>query len=100
VRGKNHRQAKLGISRVPRILKHALEQGKEVVSFIPAGYPHWSTNVGNTMAKLIFVFPTGFKTAELGQTAAQIAPNVLNETLQVSIPDAIRNERRAIVPWN
>jgi oxalate decarboxylase/phosphoglucose isomerase-like protein (cupin superfamily) len=63
------------IDRKGQLHEEVLEPG--MISFLPAGSPHWSEAIGNEPVSFLFIFPAGYQTFELGDSMVGLNPQVM-----------------------
>lgn len=67
-----------------------------MISFLPAGWPHWSESMGNEAASFLFIFPAGYKTFELGDSIVNLNPKVMQAITGTKLSNIAQN-RDALV---
>ncbi|MFB2895413.1 cupin domain-containing protein [Aerosakkonemataceae cyanobacterium BLCC-F50] len=74
--------------------EEVLEPG--MISFLPAGWPHWSEAIGNDTVSFLFIFPAGYQTFELGDSVVSLNPKVMQSITGSKLPKIAQN-RDALV---
>lgn len=77
-----------------QVHEEVLEPG--MISFLPAGWPHWSEAMGNETVSFLFIFPAGYQTFELGDSVVSLNPNVMQSIIGTKLPKIAQN-RDALV---
>ncbi|MEG3858569.1 cupin domain-containing protein [Microcoleus sp. herbarium12] len=82
------------IDRKGQLHEEVLEPG--MISFLPAGSPHWSEAIGNEPVSFLFIFPAGYQTFELGDSMVGLNPQVMQSIIGSKLPKIAQN-REALV---
>lgn len=77
-----------------QVHEEVLEPG--MISFLPAGWPHWSEAMGNETVSFLFIFPAGYQTFELGDSVVSLNPKVMQSIIGTKLPKIAQN-RDALV---
>lgn len=80
-----------------QVHEEVLEPG--TISFLPAGWPHWSEAMGNETVNFLFFFPAGYKTFELGDSIVSLNPQIMQSIVGTKLSDIAR-DRDALVMMN
>lgn len=77
-----------------QVREEVLEPG--MISFLPAGWPHWSEAMGNETVSFLFIFPAGYQTFELGDSVVSLNPKVMQSIIGTKLTNMVQN-RDALV---
>lgn len=77
-----------------QVHEEVLEPG--MISFLPAGWPHWSEAMENETVSFLFIFPAGYQTFELGDSFVSLNPKVMQSIVGTKLPNITQN-RDALV---
>lgn len=77
-----------------QVHEEVLEPG--MISFLPAGWPHWSEVIGNEAVSFLFFFPAGFKTFELGDSIVSLNPQIMQSIVGTKLSN-ISQDKDALV---
>jgi oxalate decarboxylase/phosphoglucose isomerase-like protein (cupin superfamily) len=78
-----------------QVHEEVLEPG--TISFLPAGWPHWSEVMGNETVNFLFFFPAGYKTFELGDSIVSLNPKIMQSIVGTKLSNIARDKDELVM---